>query len=203
MWTEPAALTCHVGAGEEETNAANLARLRRPDPIAGYCLHLFGVLEVIGSPSRTLGHPGLLLPSSVIFLRTYWIIDSERERVHVHMFLGRMRGRGGSYQMEQIKATIKAEKSQFVTIIATNGGQFRPRLQLLAAEIASGGDDERGAELCCHSFFIGSLHQARVRDRKSLQTGENGNLTHVFLPFTPVCVCETDHRRWAAFRLCQ
>lgn len=95
MWTEPAALTCHVGAGEEETNAANLARLRRPDPIAGYCLHLFGVLEVIGSPSRTLGHPGLLLPSSVIFLRTYWIIDSERERVHVHMFLGRMRGRGG------------------------------------------------------------------------------------------------------------
>lgn len=37
---------------------------------------------------------------------------------------------------------IKAEKSQFVTIIATNGGQFRPRLWLLAAKSASGGDDE-------------------------------------------------------------
>lgn len=37
---------------------------------------------------------------------------------------------------------IKAEKSQFVTIIATNGGQFRPRLRLLAAKSASGGDDE-------------------------------------------------------------
>lgn len=203
MRTKPAALTRHVGAAEEETNAANLARLWRPDPIAGYCLHLFRVLwrpEVIGSPSRTLCHPGLLLPSSVIFLRTYWIIDSERERVRAHV---PGKDGGGGYQMEQIKATIKAEKSQFVTIIATNGGQFRPRLQLLAAKIASGGDDERGTGVRCHSFSIGSLHQARARDRKSLETGENGNLTHVSQPFTPVCVCETDHKRRAAFRLRQ
>lgn len=80
----------------------------------------------------------------------------QRGNVSLHMFLGRG---GCSYQMEQIKATIKAEKSQFVTIIATNGGQFRPRLQLLAAKIASSGDDERGTEVCCHSFFIGSQHE--------------------------------------------
>lgn len=74
-------------------------------------------------------------------------------------------GRTGTYQTEQIKATIKGQKSPFVAIISTIGRQFGPRLWLLAAKPASSRDDERGTDVRCHYASICSPFMAHLETK--------------------------------------